>query len=126
MIDKLEEVERKFDRLTADLSNPDVIGDSTRLTRVMKERSSIEKLVETYRSYKRVVDDLTTLESDPEMLREMRDELPKLKGQRDELEAQLKLLLLPKDPNDEKNVIVEIRAGAGGDEAGLFGEEVLQ
>jgi peptide chain release factor 1 len=126
MIDKLQEVERKFERLTADLGNPDVIGDTAKLTRVMKERSSLEKLVETFRSYRSVVEDISTLENDPEMLKAMRDELPGLKARRDELEAQLKVLLLPRDPNDEKNVILEIRAGAGGDEAGLFAEEVLQ
>jgi len=132
MIDKLEEVERRFDRLTADLSNPQVLADSTKLQKVARERSSLEKLVETFRSYKKVVSELRGLEqllSGPEGLELKalaREELPTLKAARDELEQKLRILLVPKDPNDEKNVILEIRAGAGGDEAGLFAAEVLQ
>jgi len=132
MIDKLEEVERRFDRLTADLSNPQVLADSTKLQKVARERSSLEKLVETFRSYKKVVSDLLGLEqllSGPEgseLKALAREELPALKATRDELEEKLRILLVPKDPNDEKDVILEIRAGAGGDEAGLFAAEVLQ
>ena len=131
MIDKLEEVERRFERLTADLGNPETLADSARLQRVAKERSSLERLVEAFRTYKKVQADLAGAEellsgSDPEMKAMAREELPALKARRDALEADLKLLLLPKDPNDEKNVIVEIRSGAGGDEASLFAEEVLQ
>ncbi|MFZ5470691.1 MAG: peptide chain release factor 1 [Myxococcota bacterium] len=131
MIDKLEEVERRYERLTADLSSPQVLEDSARLQKVAKERSSIEKLVETFRTYKKVLAHLTGNEellagSDVDLREMAKEELPALKAQRDELEAQLKVLLLPKDPNDEKNVILEIRAGAGGDEAALFAEEVMQ
>ncbi len=132
MIDKLEEVERRFERLTSELSNPEVLADSLKLKRVMKERSSLEKLVEAFRSYKKIsselkdVEDLLASSEAPEMKAMARDELPSLKQQRSVLEEQLKLLLVPKDPNDEKDVILEIRAGAGGDEASLFAEEVLQ
>jgi peptide chain release factor 1 len=131
MIDKLQEVERKFERLTADLSNPDIISDSAKLQKVSKERAGLEKLVETFRTYRKVLDDLKEVEawlgsSDPDEKAYAREALPGLKQQREELEQQLKILLLPKDPNDEKNVILEIRAGAGGDEAGLFAEEVMQ
>src|SRR5687768_15859819 len=91
----------------------------------MKERSSLEKLVNTFREYKKVREEVELIEGDPDF-QEMRNELPGLKARRDALEAELKILLLPKDPNDEKDVIVEIRAGAGGDEAGLFAEEVMQ
>jgi len=131
MIDKLEEVERRFDRLTADLSNPETLQDSDKLRKVMKERSALEKLVETFRTYKGVLGDLKAVDemlasSDPAEKELGREELPGLKARRDDLEGQLKLLLVPKDPNDEKNVIVEIRAGAGGDEAGLFAGEVMQ
>ncbi|OJH38308.1 peptide chain release factor 1 [Cystobacter ferrugineus] len=131
MIDKLEDVERRFERLTADLANPDVIADSAKLQKVSKERASLEKLVETFRSYRKVLDDLKEVEawlssSDADEKAYAREALPGLKTQREELEQQLKVLLLPKDPNDEKNVILEIRAGAGGDEAGLFAEEVMQ
>ncbi len=131
MIDKLEQVERRFERLTADLGNPDVIGDSNKLQKVMKERSAIEKLVETFRVYRKVVDDLQLveqmLESPDKDERELaREELAGLKERRDALDQELKILLLPKDPNDDKDVIVEIRSGAGGDEAALFAEEVMQ
>ncbi|MFE8600397.1 peptide chain release factor 1 [Archangium violaceum] len=131
MIDKLEEVERKFERLTADLSNPDIISDTAKLQRVSKERAGLEKLVEAFRAYRKVLADLKEVEawlvsSDSDEKAYARESLPGLKEQRDEMEAALKILLLPKDPNDDKNVILEIRAGAGGDEAGLFAEEVMQ
>jgi peptide chain release factor 1 len=131
MIDKLDEVERRYDRLEADLANPETLGDSARLTRVMKERSSLERLVSVYRAFKSVRADLAEAErmaesSDPDERTLGREELPALRERRDALEAELKILLVPKDPNDEKNVILEIRPGAGGDEAGLFAEEVLQ
>ena len=131
MIDKLDEVERRYDRLEADLANPETLGDSARLTRVMKERSSLERIVAVYRNYKRVRADLAEAErmlesSDPDERALGKEELPALKERRDALEAELKILLIPKDPNDEKNILLEIRPGAGGDEAGLFAEEVLQ
>jgi len=131
VIDKLDEVEQRFERLTADLSNPAVIADSDRLQKVAKERASIEKLVETYRGYKKIAADLKgneeLLESgDAELKAMAREEIPALKEKKAALEEELKILLLPKDPNDEKDVIVEIRAAAGGDEAALFAEEVMQ
>ncbi|MBK7858457.1 MAG: peptide chain release factor 1 [Archangiaceae bacterium] len=128
MIDKLEEVEQRFERLTADLSSPAVLADSTRLQKVARERSSIEKLVERFREYKKVAKAVTDNEEllGTELGDMAKDELPALKEQRAALEAELKVLLLPKDPADEKNVIVEIRSGAGGDEASLFAEEVMQ
>ncbi|MGZ3480478.1 MAG: peptide chain release factor 1 [Myxococcaceae bacterium] len=131
MIDKLDEVERRYDRLEADLANPETLGDSARLTKVMKERSSLERIVGVYRAFKSVRADLGEAErmlesSDPDERALGKEELPALRERRDALEAELKVLLIPRDPNDEKNVILEIRAGAGGDEAGLFGEEVLQ
>src|SRR4051812_35860526 len=131
MIDKLQEVERRFERLTADLSNPETLADTAKLQRVSKERAGLERLVETFRSYRQVLQDLEQAEgwlgsSDPDARAMAKEELPGLKARRDTLEADLKILLLPKDPNDEKDVILEIRAGAGGDEAGLFAAEVLQ
>jgi peptide chain release factor 1 len=131
MIDKLQQVERRFERLTADLANPEVIGDSAKLQKVMKERSAIEKLVETFREYQKVDADLVEREEllegpDAEMRELAREGLAEVKARHAELEAQLRLLLLPRDPNDDKDVIVEIRAGAGGDEAALFAEEVMQ
>ncbi|NNB90277.1 peptide chain release factor 1 [Corallococcus exiguus] len=131
MIDKLEEVERRFERLTADLSNPDILADTAKLQKVSKERAGLERLVETFRGYRKVLADLSEVEawlssSDPDEKAYAKESLPGLKEQREEQEAALKILLLPKDPNDEKNVILEIRAGAGGDEAALFAEEVMQ
>lgn len=131
MIDKLQEVERRFERLTADLSNPDILADTAKLQKVSKERAGLEKLVETYRTYRKLLADLDEVEAwlssaDPDEKAYAKEALPGLKAQREALEGELKILLLPKDPNDEKNVILEIRAGAGGDEAALFAEEVMQ
>jgi peptide chain release factor 1 len=131
MIDKLEQVERRFERLTADLANPEVLADSAKLQKVMKERSSLEKLVGTFRAYRQVLKELQEHEdlldgSDRDLRELAREGLPQLKELRSTLENELKILLLPKDPNDEKNVIVEVRPGAGGDEAALFAEEIMQ
>ncbi|MFL5322347.1 MAG: peptide chain release factor 1 [Myxococcaceae bacterium] len=130
MIDKLEEVERRFLRLEADLSNPDILADSGKLQKVAKERSQLEKLVQTFRLYRDVLKDLKQVDEWMAGSNEERDlakeEIGPLRARRDELEAQLKILLIPKDPNDEKDVMVEIRQGAGGDEAGLFAGEVMQ
>ena len=121
MIDKLEEVERRFDRLTADLSNPEVLGDSSRLQKVAKERASLEKVLSALKDNEEFLNG-----NDQDMRSMAKEELPELRAQREQHEAELKLLLLPKDPNDEKDVILEIRSGAGGDEASLFAEEVMQ
>jgi peptide chain release factor 1 len=129
--EKLQEIEQRFERLTADLGNPEVIGDRSRFSQVAKERSQLEQLVETFREYKRLsreVENHTALLEDRDA--DMRDlamqELPPLREKLSELNERLKILLLPKDPNDERSVILEVRAGAGGDEAGLFAAEVLR
>ncbi|MCA3011022.1 MAG: peptide chain release factor 1 [Myxococcaceae bacterium] len=131
MNDKLEEVERHFERLTAELSSPSVLADSAKLLKLTRERAGLEKLVDTYRVYKQVRGDVTNTRelataAEPELKAMAREELPALEARQAALEDELKLLLLPKDPNDEKDVIIEIRAAAGGDEAALFAEEVLQ
>jgi peptide chain release factor 1 len=132
MIQKLEEVERRFDRLNSDLSNPEVFADKAKLQKLARERASLEGLVETFRAYKKVQQDLDEVEKmlsgtdAPDLKALARDELSKLKSEKSRLEEELKILLLPKDVNDDKNVILEIRAGAGGDEAGLFASEILQ
>lgn len=131
MIEKLEQVEQRFERLTAELSSPTVLADSTKLQKVSRERASIEKLVEAYRALKKlqaeIVDNEELLESgDADFKAMAREELPALKAKRAVMEEELRLLLLPKDPNDEKNVIIEIRSAAGGDEAALFAEEIMQ
>ena len=131
MDDKLQEIEHKFERLEAELGDPAVLSDAARLRNITKERSRLVPLVEAFRELKRVraeVKDYETAlsDADPEMRQMAKDELPALRGRVGELEEKLKVLLLPKDPNDERDVILEVRAGAGGDEAGLFASEVLR
>lgn len=132
MFDKLEDILIRYDEIMGELGEPDVAGDSARFTSLMKEQASISPLVEAYKEYKKCkqdIDDsllLLDTESDPEMKEMLKDELSTAKKRVEELEQELKILLLPKDPNDEKNVIVEIRAGAGGDEAALFAAEVYR
>jgi peptide chain release factor 1 len=129
--EKLQEIEHRFERLTADLGNPEVIGDRSHFSQVAKERAQLEPLVETFREYKSVrreVESHTALleDSDAEMRDLALEELPPLREKLLQLNERLKILLLPKDPNDERSVILEVRAGAGGDEAGLFAAEVLR
>ena len=126
MFDKLEDTERRFEELQAELSEPTVTNDTVRFRKLMKEQNDLSEVVNVYREYKQakqnIEDSLTMLdtESDEELRELAKEELAQGKLDVERLEQQLKILLLPKDPNDEKNVIVEIRAGAGGDEAALF------
>jgi peptide chain release factor 1 len=127
--DKLQEIEQRFERLTADLGNPEVIGDRTRFSQVAKERAQLEPLVEAFREYKEARkhrDETRALLDDAELRDMARDELPGLEKKVGELQEKLKVLLIPKDPNDERSVILEVRAGAGGDEADLFAAELLR
>ncbi len=129
MNDKLQEIEQRFERLTADLGNPEVIGDRARFSQVAKERSQLEPLVEAFREYRHVQKDLDehrAMLEDAEMRDLAREELPALEQRAAVLLEKVKILLLPKDPNDERSVILEVRAGAGGDEAGLFAQEILR
>jgi peptide chain release factor 1 len=129
--DKLQEIEHKFDRLEADLGDPAVLSDAARLRKITKERAQLVPLVEAFRELKSVRAEARDYETalndaDPEMREMAKDELPALRAKAAQLEEKLKVLLLPKDPNDERDVILEVRAGAGGDEAGLFAAEVLR
>ena len=131
MDEKLQEIEQRFERLTADLGNPEVIADRARFSQVAKERAQLEQLVETFREYKRVKADFegnqALLEdSDPDVRAMAKEELPGLQEKLAKLGELLKILLVPRDPNDERSVILEVRAGAGGDEAGLFAAELLR
>ena len=131
MEEKLQEIEQRFERLTADLGNPEVIGDRSRFSQVAKERAQLEQLVETFRDFKRVKSEAegnhALLEDrDPDVRAMAREELPGLEARLAQLNEQLKILLLPRDPNDDRSVILEVRAGAGGDEAGLFAAELLR
>jgi len=131
MLDKLVQVERRFDELTAEMSRPEVSTDYTRLAEYGRERSELEPVVLQYRAYRDVlaqVEDARALldEEDAEMVELAQAELEVLEPRAQELEEGLKRLLLPRDPRDGKNVIIEIRAGAGGDEAGLFAADLTR
>ena len=132
MFDKLEDILLRFEEIMNQLSEPDVANDTGRFRKLMKEQSDLTPIVETYKEYKQAKqnaeDSLAMLEdeSDEELRELAREELNDSKKKIEELEKKLKILLLPKDPNDDKNVIVEIRAGAGGDEAALFAAEIYR
>ena len=132
MFDKLDDILIHYEELMLMLGDPDVTQDTKRFTRLMKEQADLAPIVEAYKQYKQakqdVEDSLAMLEEESdEDLREMaKEELSDAKKRIEELEHELKILLLPKDPNDEKNIILEIRAGAGGDEAALFAAELYR
>ena len=132
MFDKLEDLLIRYEEIMSELSEPDVANNPDRFRRLMKEQSSLTPIVEAYKEYKQckqnIEDSLAMLEeeSDEEMRELAKEELNDSKARVEELEGQIKILLLPKDPNDDKNVIVEIRAGAGGDEAALFAAEIYR
>ena len=132
MFDKLDDLLRKFEEIMNELSEPDVANNQERFRALMKEQSDLTPIVEAYKEYKQknqdIEDSLAMLEeeSDPDMREMLKEELNTAKKRVQELERELKILLLPKDPNDDKNVIVEIRAGAGGDEAALFAAEIYR
>ena len=132
MFDKLEDLLIRFEELLNELNEPGVAGDPARFQKLMKEQSNLQPIVDAYKEYKAckqtVEDSLSMLEgeSDEEMRELLKEELNSAKDRIAELERELKILLLPKDPNDDKNVIVEIRAGAGGDEAALFAAEMYR
>lgn len=132
MFDKLEDILLHFEEIMNQLSEPDVASDTNRFRKLMKEQSDLAPIVESYKEYKQakqdIEDSLAMLEeeSDEEMRELAKEELNGSKAKQEELEKKLKILLLPKDPNDDKNVIVEIRAGAGGDEAALFAAEIYR
>ncbi len=132
MFDKLEDLIGRYEELMGLLNEPGVANDPQRFRALMKEQSDLAPIVEAYREYKKrnqdAEDSLAMLEeeSDEDMREMLKEELNDAKKAIDELEQKLKVLLLPKDPNDERNVIVEIRAGAGGDEAALFAAEIYR
>ncbi|KAB1438142.1 peptide chain release factor 1 [Candidatus Galacturonibacter soehngenii] len=132
MFDRLEDLLIRYEEIMSELNEPNVAEDQKRFRKLMKEQSDLTPIVEAYKEYKAakqsVEDSLLMLEeeSDEEMRELAKEELNDSKARIEELEQELKILLLPKDPNDEKNVIVEIRAGAGGDEAALFAAEVYR
>ena len=132
MFDKLEDPVLRYEELMNELNDPDVVNDQKRFRKIMKEQNDLAPIVEAYNAYKQakqdVEDSLAILdaESDEEMRELAKEELNDAKERIESLEKELKILLLPKDPNDDKDIVMEIRAGAGGDEAALFAAELFR
>ena len=132
MLEKLSFIEKKYEEISKKMIDPEIISNTVELQKLAKEHAELEPIVMKYREYNKVKN---TLEEDKEMLKEklddemkelLKEEIAEHEENLERLEQELKILLLPKDPNDEKNVIVEIRAGAGGDEAGLFAGDLFR
>jgi peptide chain release factor 1 len=132
VFDKLEDIIVRFDEIVKELNDPNIVNDQPRFKKLMKEQNDLAPIVDAYKAYKQakqdVEDSLAILdaESDEEMRELAKEELNDAKNRIEELEQQMKILLLPKDENDDKNVVVEIRGGAGGDEAALFAAELYR
>jgi peptide chain release factor 1 len=126
LFDRLQSVEDRYERLNELLSDPEIINNNNKLREYSKEQSDISDTVQAYREYKETKEQLKDAKVmldeklDPEMREMVKEEVSELQSQLDEIEARLKILLVPKDPNDDKNVIMEVRGAAGGDEAALF------
>jgi peptide chain release factor 1 len=132
MFDRLQAVEDRYDRLTELLSDPSIVNDTNKLRDYSKEQSDLQDTVLAYREYKEVKEQLADTKEmlneklDPEMRDMVKEEFSELEDKTEELEARLRILLIPKDPNDDKNVIMEIRGAAGGDEAALFAADLYR
>src|SRR6266550_3761963 len=132
MFERLDQIEARYEELTQALASPDIMNDSAKFQKTAKAHSEISPMVERYREYKDLKKGITESrvmlaeEKDPEMRAYAQEELDKLEARVAAVEAELKVLLLPKDPNDEKDIILEIRAGTGGDEATLFAAEMFR
>lgn len=132
MFERLDQIEARYDELTQALASPEIIGDSAKYQKTAKAHAELSEMVEKYREYKDLKKGIAESralladEKDPEMRTYAEEELASLEGRVGKVEEELKLLLLPKDPNDEKDVILEIRAGTGGDEATLFADEMFR
>ncbi len=131
MFTKLAEVEKHFEQLTEQMSDPALIADQQRFQKIAKERSDLTELVEQFRRYRKVQESLEgnrqlLNESDAELRAMAHEEIPGLEAELASLEEKLRVLLLPKDPNDDKNILLEIRAGTGGDEAALFAADLFR
>ncbi|MGE5107574.1 MAG: peptide chain release factor 1 [Sphingobacteriales bacterium] len=130
MLDKLEAIKARFEDLGVALTNPAIVSDNKKFAQTSKEYRSLEKIVKRYEQYKDVLSNLEfnkeVLNGDDEEMRELaKEEIPQLEAQKETLEKEIRNLLIPKDPQDEKNAILEIRAGTGGDEASLFAGDLL-
>ncbi|HET6721516.1 MAG TPA: peptide chain release factor 1 [Chitinophagaceae bacterium] len=131
MLDRLEAIKARFDQLGVALTNPEIVANNKRFAETSKEYRSLEKIVTAYEEYKKVLDDVTmykdALNGTDEEFRELaKEELPASEERKEKLESAIRQMLIPKDPQDEKNAIIEIRAGTGGDEASLFAGDLLR
>lgn len=131
MLDKLEAIKAKFDDIGVSLSNPEIVSNNQKFSQLSKEYRSLEKIVQAYEAYKRLLSDIAfnreALMGDDEELRELaKVETADLEAQKQTQEAHIRQLLIPKDPQDEKNAILEIRAGTGGDEASIFAGDLMR
>jgi peptide chain release factor 1 len=131
MLDKLEAIKARFDEIGVALTNPEIIADNRKFGALSKEYRGLEKIVTAYNNYRKVLDDIDfykeALNGNDEEMRELaKIELPLVEEKKDEMEASIRLMLIPKDPQDEKNAILEIRAGTGGDEASLFAGDLVR
>jgi peptide chain release factor 1 len=131
MLDKLEAIKARFDQLGIALTNPEIVNDNRKFTATGREYRSLEKIVVAYDAYKKVLENIDfyteVLNGDDVEIRDMaKEELPLLEEQKQKMEAGIRQMLIPKDPQDEKNAIIEIRAGTGGDEASLFAGDLLR
>jgi peptide chain release factor 1 len=132
LYEKLDQIENRYQEMTAELSSPEILNDSANYQKLARRHSELSEMVEKYREWKQIGKELAgakqmVLEAeDPEMKQMAEEEEKQLAARKETVERELKVLLLPKDPNDEKNVIVEIRAGTGGDEAALFAGELFR
>ena len=131
MLDKLEAIKGRFDQLGVALTNPEIVSNNKKFAETSKEYRNLEKIVVAYNNYKKILEDIEfykeALNGDDEELRELaKTEAPELEERKEKAEAYIRQLLIPKDPQDEKNAILEIRAGTGGDEASLFAGDLLR
>ena len=131
MFAKIEEIERRYNEFEIQLASPEIMHDPNVYRKVAKEHRLLMPIVTTYRKYQSIQDEIAgnkslLSDSDPEMRKLAKEEIAALQSELNQLEQELKILLLPKDPNDEKNILLEIRAGTGGDEASLFAADLFR
>ena len=132
MFDNLEDILKHYEEIMAELGSQEVAGDQNRFRKLMKEQSDLLPLVDAYKKYKQAKEDeasaleILETENDDDMREMAKEELSNAKKRLEELEEELRIMLLPKDPNDDKNIVLEIRAGAGGEEAALFAAELFR
>ena len=129
MVERLQSIENKYNEITSELMKPEVLSNIKRTLELNKEQAELTDVYNAYQEYKRIDEDITSAEEmtkDPEMEEFAREELKSLNEQKEKLLKDLEIMLLPKDPNDGKNVIIEIRGAAGGDEANIFAGDLYR